>query len=67
MIDLVALPVRREPHTRLIGRCWELRQNLTIYDAAYVALAETLDIVLVTADSRLANAPGLLCRIDVLR
>lgn len=67
VIDLVALPVRREPHTRLIGRCWELRQNLTIYDAAYVALAETLDIVLVTADSRLANAPGLLCRIDVLR
>lgn len=64
--DLVELPVRRTQHRGLLPRCWELRENLTVYDAAYVALAELLDVVLVTADARLAGAPGLTCRIDLL-
>jgi predicted nucleic acid-binding protein len=45
----------------LIDRIWQLRHNLTSYDAAYVALAESLDIPLVTADARLAGSPGITC------
>jgi predicted nucleic acid-binding protein len=48
----------RYPHTSFLGRIWELRENLTAYDAAYVALAEALDVPLVTTDVRLAQAPG---------
>lgn len=66
LADLVALPLRRCAHLPLLPRCWELRQNLTTYDAAYVALAELLDVVLVTADGRLAAAPGPRCRIETL-
>lgn len=64
--DLVALPMSRAPHTPLLARCWELRDNLTTYDAAYVALAEALDTVLITADARIAGAPGPDCPIEVL-
>jgi predicted nucleic acid-binding protein len=66
-VDLVELPLRRAAHAPLLARCWELRDHLTVYDAAYVALAELLEVVLVTADARLANAPGLRCELDVLR
>ena len=48
--DLAALPARRAPHRPLLRRCWELRNNLTVDDAAYVALAETMQATLVTAD-----------------
>jgi predicted nucleic acid-binding protein len=65
--DLTALPLRRAPHRVLVSRCWELRDNLTIYDAAYVALAEMLAADLLTGDTRLANAPRIRCRIEVLR
>jgi predicted nucleic acid-binding protein len=51
----------RRSHTLL-----ELRQNLTPYDAAYVALAELLDAVLVTGDKRLSRSPGLRCRVQVI-
>lgn len=64
--DLQALRVDRVPHTRLLERCWELRATLTVYDAAYVALAELLDAVLLTADRRLATAPGSRCSIERL-
>lgn len=67
LADLHALRVDRVRHGILLDRCWELKDNLTIYDAAYVALAEFLDVALLTADSRLANAPGPRCTIDVLR
>jgi len=66
LTDLLDLALRRVPHARLLGRCWELRENLTVYDASYVALAERLDAVLVTGDARLSKAPGLRCRVDVL-
>lgn len=66
LTDLVELPMRRASHRPLLSRCWELRQNLTVYDAAYVALAEALDVRLITADTRLANAPGPRCEIELL-
>ena len=67
LTDLADLPLRRAPHLSLLARCWELRDNLTIYDATYVALAEALDAPLVTADTRVARAPGTTCQIEVLR
>lgn len=66
LTDLLEVPIRRAPHRPLLGRCWELRENLTIYDAAYVALAELLDVVLVTADARVAGAPGLRCEVGLM-
>ncbi len=66
LTDLLELPLRRAPHRPLLARCWELRENLTVYDAAYVALAELLDVALLTADARLTRAPGLRCRLDLL-
>jgi predicted nucleic acid-binding protein len=67
LADLTALPLRRTPHRPLLDRCWELRGNLTIYDASYVALAEALDVTLITGDGRLARATGPRCHIEVLR
>lgn len=64
--DLGDLPIRRSSHVPLLPRCWELRNNVTPYDAAYVALAELLDCNLVTADARLSRAPGLRCAVEVL-
>lgn len=65
--DLSAMPLKRAPHLPLLRRCWELRKNLTTYDASYVALAETLDALLLTGDRRLARATGPRCQIEVLR
>ena len=56
LVDLVAMPVIRYPHGALLERAWELRENLTMYDAVYVTLAELLGAPLVTCDSRLARA-----------
>jgi predicted nucleic acid-binding protein len=64
--DLLDLRCQRAPHRPLLGRLWELRGNLTVYDAAYVALAEHLEVVLVTADRRLARAPRVRCAVEVL-
>lgn len=50
-----------------LARIWELRDNLTAYDATYVSLAEALECKLVTADARLAQAPGPTCSITVVR
>lgn len=62
--DLVDLPLQRASHRPLLARCWELREKLTPYDGAYVALAEALETVLLTADVRLARAPGVRCAIE---
>lgn len=61
--DLVALPVDLYPYVGLAERAWELRANLTMYDAAYIALAELTTTPLVTLDVRLSSAPGTRCRI----
>lgn len=65
--DLLDLPLQRVASRHLVERCWELRDNLTPYDAAYVAAAEALDAVLVTADGRLARAAGPRCQIETLQ
>jgi predicted nucleic acid-binding protein len=65
--DLAALPAQRAPHRPLLARCWELRDNLTLYDAAYVALAEAMRAALLTGDRRLARATGPQCPIEVFR
>lgn len=65
--DLGALRMERVPHKALVRRCWELRDNITAYDAAYVALAEALRATLLTADERLANASGAQCAFELLR
>jgi len=56
--DLTAWPLIRYPHELFLRRIWALRHNLTAYDAAYVALAETLAVTLVTCDTRLAASVG---------
>lgn len=55
--DLTDLRITRYPYVPLLGRMWDLRQNLSAFDAAYIALAEVLDAPLVTTDARLARAP----------
>ena len=65
--DLLALPITRIPVGPLMVRAFELRANITTYDACYVALAEALDCPLITADRRLANAPMTNCAIEVLQ
>jgi len=67
LADLQGLRVVRVWHATLLDRCWELRDNFTVYDAAYVALAELLEVTLVTADGKLAKAPGARCPIEALR
>ena len=65
--DLAALRAQWAPHRPLLARCWELRDNLTVYDAAYVALAEAMHATLLTGDRRLARATGPQCPIEVFR
>jgi predicted nucleic acid-binding protein len=62
--DLIALPVELWPYVPLAERVWELRDNITVCDASYVALAELLGATLITLDARLAKAPGPRCAID---
>jgi predicted nucleic acid-binding protein len=61
--DFQAAAVVRYPHSPLLDRIWELRHALSAYDAAYVALAELLDVTLVTTDERLARSHGHRARI----
>jgi predicted nucleic acid-binding protein len=63
--DFAELALVRYPHEELGDRIWELRHNLTAYDAAFVSLAETLGAPLVTCDGRLATAPGHVARIEL--
>ncbi|MGH3443780.1 MAG: type II toxin-antitoxin system VapC family toxin [Nocardioidaceae bacterium] len=60
------LALTRYPVFTLLDRVWELRENLSAYDASYVALAESLGCALVTADGRMSRAPGLACPVTVL-
>lgn len=61
------LGIRRFGAVGLLSRIWELRDNLTAYDATYVALAEALECTLLTADARLARTPGPVCPVTVVR
>ncbi len=61
--DLLDLAIELWPYDLLAARAWELRLNLSIYDATYVALAEITDLTLVTLDKRLAKVSGTKCRI----
>lgn len=64
--DLLDLVLTRYPHDVLLWRAWELRENLTAYDAVYVALAEALGAPLVTCDGKIAAAPGHSARVEVI-
>jgi len=64
--DLADFPLRRYPHDLLLPRIWDLRNNLTAYDATYVALAEALDAPLLTRDRRLAAAAGHRAQIELV-
>jgi predicted nucleic acid-binding protein len=66
LADLADLPLRRYPHDFLLQRVWELRNNFTAHDAVYVALAEMLDVPLLTRDQRLASAARAHIRVEVL-
>jgi len=66
LIDFESLRLARHSHEPLRGRIWELRSNVTAYDAAYLALAEALECPLVTRDRRLAKAPGHRATVEVL-
>lgn len=59
------LDVERHSHDLFLDRIWQLRHNVSAYDAAYVALTEALSTVLVTGDGRLARVPGLAIRIEL--
>lgn len=61
--DFRALDLQRHAHEPLLERVWQLRKNLTAYDAVYVALAEVIDGVLLTCDGPLSRAPGLARRV----
>jgi predicted nucleic acid-binding protein len=65
--DLLVLPVDRWHMSSLLPRMWELRDNLTPYDAAYVALAEMTGAVLVTGDERITASPGARCDIQIVK
>jgi predicted nucleic acid-binding protein len=66
LADLAAMPLERAPHGPLMSRIWDLRHNLSAYDASYVALAESLDTILLTGDERLARASGIRCEVELL-
>jgi predicted nucleic acid-binding protein len=66
LTDLMSADITLHDPTPLLPRAWGLRDNLTPYDAVYVALAEVLEATLVTTDARLARAPGLRAEVDVV-
>ena len=64
--DLLDLRITRYPHSMLLPRIWQLRHNLSAYDAAYVVLAEKLGATLLTRDARLASAAGHSATVEVV-
>jgi predicted nucleic acid-binding protein len=64
--DFRDLELERYEHEPMLDRIWQLRENMTAYDAAYVALAEALPAALLTFDARLANAPGHRANVELL-
>lgn len=66
LADLAVFPLKRYPHYALLPRVWELRANVTAYDGVYVALAEALDVPLLTRDGPLARSSGHRARIELV-
>jgi predicted nucleic acid-binding protein len=66
LADLADFPLRRAPHRSLLERAWALRANVSFHDGLYVALAERLDLPLITLDARLGAAPGVRATIEVI-
>ncbi len=66
LLDFAQMPLRRIEHIGLLHRAWELRHNLSFYDGLYVALAEVLNVPLMTLDRRLARAVGDATGVTVL-
>ena len=66
LADFSLISIERYPHDAFLFRAWELRNNFSAYDAMYVALAEVLDVPLITCDRRLANTAGHSASIEVL-
>jgi predicted nucleic acid-binding protein len=64
--DLADLPIERYAHTLLLPRIWDYRDNLTAYDAAYLALADALDCPVWTRDARFAQAPPAVGRVELV-
>jgi len=64
--DLTELDLHRHAHLDLVGRAWKLRDNISAYDAMYVALSEAIDAPIVTCDGPPAKAPGHRSRIEVI-
>jgi predicted nucleic acid-binding protein len=64
--DFTDLDVHRHAHLDLLGRAWKLRDNISAYDAMYIALAEAIEAPIVTCDGPLARAPGHRARIEVI-
>jgi predicted nucleic acid-binding protein len=64
--DLVDLDLHRHAHLDLLTRAWQLRENVTAYDAMYVALAEALDATVITCEVPLARTPGRRARIEAV-
>jgi predicted nucleic acid-binding protein len=64
--DLTDLDLNRHPLLDLLGRAWKLRDNISAYDAMYVALAEAIEAPIVTCDGPLAKSPGHRARIEVV-
>ncbi|HST56067.1 MAG TPA: type II toxin-antitoxin system VapC family toxin [Solirubrobacteraceae bacterium] len=64
--ELGELPLQRVAHGGLLLRAWEMRENLSFYDALYASLAERLDAVLITLDARIERAPGVRARVEVI-
>ena len=67
MADLADFDLHRHPHLDFLARAWKLRENVTAYDAMYIALGEALDAPIVTCDAPLAKAPGHRARIEVIK
>jgi predicted nucleic acid-binding protein len=66
LVDLADLDLHRHAHLDFLTRAWQLRGNVTAYDAVYVALAEALDATMITCDAPLARTPGHRARIEAV-